>query len=226
MTGIVPVITVDGPSGSGKGILCKVLAEQFKWHLLDSGAMYRLLALLSLNNNIVINSEKALISLAVNLDVSFVVKNGQCRVVFKGKDMSKAIYNEKIGNTASTIATLPQAREALLHRQRAFRVNPGLIADGRDMGTVVFPDAVVKIFLDASSEARARRRMLQLQKQGFSVNFEQLLSSIKERDDRDRNRMVAPLKPAYDALIIDSTKLTIDVVIAKVIGHINKIISF
>ncbi|PLK58795.1 cytidylate kinase [Candidatus Palibaumannia cicadellinicola] len=221
MTMIVPVITVDGPSGSGKGILCQVLAERLQWNLLDSGAIYRVLALAALHHQIFLD-EEALVPLAVHLDVRFMVKNGQLSVVLEGKDMSQAIRNETVGNTASQIAAFPRAREALLYRQRAFRVAPGLIADGRDMGTVIFPDALVKIFLEASAEERARRRMRQLQEKGFSVNFEHLLSSIKERDERDRNRTVAPLEPAVDAFVLDSTKLTIDAVIARVIGHVKK----
>ncbi|WP_074013176.1 (d)CMP kinase [Candidatus Sodalis sp. SoCistrobi] len=225
MTVIAPVITIDGPSGAGKGTLCKALAETLQWHLLDSGAIYRVLALAALHHQVAIDSEEALVPLAAHLDVRFEVEQGQLNVVLEGEDVSQAIRNETVGNTASQIAAFPRVREALLRRQRAFRAAPGLIADGRDMGTVVFPDAPVKIFLDASSEERAHRRMRQLQEKGFSVNFERLLSEIKERDDRDRNRAVAPLMPAADALVLDSTRLTIDEVIAKALAHARQILA-
>lgn len=225
MTVIAPVITIDGPSGAGKGTLCKALAETLQWHLLDSGAIYRVLALAALHHQVAIDSEEALVPLAAHLDVRFEVEQGQLNVVLEGENVSQAIRNETVGNTASQIAAFPRVREALLRRQRAFRAAPGLIADGRDMGTVVFPDAPVKIFLDASSEERAHRRMRQLQEKGFSVNFERLLSEIKERDDRDRNRAVAPLMPAADALVLDSTRLTIDEVIAKALAHARQILA-
>lgn len=225
MTVIAPVITIDGPSGAGKGTLCKALAETLQWHLLDSGAIYRVLALAALHHQVAIDSEEALVPLAAHLDVRFEVEQGQLNVVLEGEDVSQAIRNETVGNTASQIAAFPRVREALLLRQRAFRAAPGLIADGRDMGTVVFPDAPVKIFLDASSEERAHRRMRQLQEKGFSVTFERLLSEIKERDDRDRNRAVAPLMPAADALVLDSTRLTIDEVIAKALAHARQILA-
>ncbi|AHF73968.1 cytidylate kinase [Candidatus Sodalis pierantonius str. SOPE] len=225
MTVIAPVITIDGPSSAGKGTLCKALAEALQWHLLDSGAIYRVLALAALHHQVAIDSEEALVPLAAHLDVRFEVEQGQLTVVLEGEDVSQAIRNETVGNTASQIATFPRVREALLRRQRAFRAAPGLIADGRDMGTVVFPDAPVKIFLDASSEERAHRRMRQLQEKGFSVSFEHLLSEIKERDDRDRNRTVAPLVPAADALVLDSTRLTIDEVIAKALARARQILA-
>ena len=225
MTVIAPVITIDGPSGAGKGTLCKALAETLKWHLLDSGAIYRVLALAALHHQVAIDSEEALVPLAAHLDVRFEVEQGQLNVVLEGEDVSQAIRNETVGNTASQIAAFPRVREALLRRQRAFRAVPGLIADGRDMGTVVFPDAPVKIFLDASSDERAHRRMRQLQEKGFSVNFKRLLSEIKERDDRDRNRAVAPLMLAADALVLDSTRLTIDEVIVKALAHARQILA-
>ncbi|MGL9774759.1 MAG: (d)CMP kinase [Sodalis sp. (in: enterobacteria)] len=225
MTVIAPVITIDGPSGAGKGTLCKALAETLQWHLLDSGAIYRVLALAALHHQVAIDSEEALVALAAYLDVRFEVEQGQLSVVLEGEDVSQAIRNETVGNSASQIAAFPRVREALLRRQRAFRAAPGLIADGRDMGTVVFPDAPVKIFLDASSDGRAHRRMRQLQEKGFSVNFERLLSEIKERDDRDRNRAVAPLVPAADALVLDSTRLTIDEVIVKALAHARQILA-
>ena len=223
MAVIVPVITVDGPSGAGKGTLCQALAKAFGWHLLDSGAIYRVLALAALHHHVDITSEDALVPLAANLDVRFIPNENGLSVILEGEDVSTEIRTETAGNTASQAATFPRVREALLRRQRAFRTAPGLIADGRDMGTIVFPDAQVKIFLDASAQERARRRMLQLQEKGFNVNFERLLSEIKERDYRDRNRAVAPLVAAKDALILDSTSLSIDEVIEKSLAYAKKI---
>ncbi|QZN94169.1 (d)CMP kinase [Symbiopectobacterium purcellii] len=220
-----PVITVDGPSGAGKGTLCKALAEALQWNLLDSGAIYRVLALAALHHQVDIGSEEALVPLASHLDVRFVAEDGQLKVILEGEDVSNEIRNETVGNTASQAAAFPSVREALLRRQRAFRDAPGLVADGRDMGTVVFPDAPVKIFLDASVEERAQRRMLQLQEKGFNVNFERLLSEIKERDARDRNRSVAPLVPAADALVLDSTDMSIDDVIAKSLTYAREILA-
>jgi len=209
MTAIAPVITIDGPSGAGKGTLCKAMAEALQWHLLDSGAIYRVLALAALHHHVDVASEEALVPLAAHLDVRFVSTNGNLEVILEGEDVSGEIRTQDVANAASQVVAF----------QRAFRDAPGLIADGRDMGTVVFPDAPVKIFLDASSEERAQRRMLQLQEKGFSVNFERLLSEIKERDDRDRNRAVAPLVPADDALVLDSTSLTIEQVIEKALQY-------
>ncbi|NLS43331.1 (d)CMP kinase [BEV proteobacterium] len=214
-----PVITVDGSSGAGKGTLCKALAETLQWNLLDSGAIYRVLALATLHHQVDIGSEEALVPLASHLDVRFVAEEGQLKVILEDEDVSNEIRNETVGNTASQAAAFPRVREALLRRQRTFREAPGLVADGRDMGTVVFPDAPVKIFLDASTEERAQRRMLQLQEKGFNVNFERLLSEIKERDVRDRSRPVAPLVPAADALVLDSTDISIDDVIAKSLSY-------
>lgn len=225
MTVIAPVITIDGSSGAGKGTLCKALAETLQWHLLDSGAIYRVLALAALHHQVAIDNEKALVPLAICLDVHFKVKQGQLNVVLEGEDVSQVIRNEKVGNIASQIAVFPHVRETLLCRQRAFRAAPGLIADGRDMGTVVFPSAPVKIFLDASLEERAHRRMRQLQEKGFSVNFKRLLSEIKRRDDRDRNRTVAPLVPAADALVLNSTRLAIYEMVAKALAHARQVLT-
>jgi cytidylate kinase len=225
MAAVVPVITIDGPSGAGKGTLCQALAETLQWRLLDSGAIYRVLALASLHHQVDIASENALVPLAAHLDVHFNVLDGQLEIILEGEDVSQEIRTETVGNTASKIAAFPRVREALLRRQRAFREMPGLIADGRDMGTVVFADAPVKIFLDASPEERAHRRMRQLQEKGFSVNFERLLSEIKERDARDRSRPVAPLMPAPDALVLDSTAMTIDEVIALALAHSRRILA-
>lgn len=220
------VITVDGPSGAGKGTLCKALAEALQWHLLDSGAIYRVLALAALHHQVNLESEEALAPLAAHLDVRFVVRDGELEVILEGEDVSGEIRTQDVANAASKVAAFPRVREALLRRQRNFREAPGLIADGRDMGTVVFPDAPVKIFLDASSEERANRRMLQLQEKGISVNFERLLAEIKERDERDRNRPVAPLVAAHDALILDSTSMSIEQVIEKALHYARERLAF
>ena len=219
MTANIPVITIDGPGGAGKGTLCKAMAEALGWHLLDSGAIYRVLALAALHHHVDVESEEALVPLAAHLDVRFISTDGNLEVVLEGEDVSSEIRTQEVANAASKVAAFPRVREALLRRQRAFRELPGLIADGRDMGTVVFPDAPVKIFLAASADVRAHRRMRQLQEKGFDVNFERLLSEIKERDDRDRNRAVAPLVPAADALVLDSTELNIEQVIEKALQY-------
>ena len=212
MPQMAPVMTIDGPSGAGKGTLCQLLAEKLGWHLLDSGAIYRVLSLAALHHDVALDSEASLVPLAANLDVQFQVEGDAVKV-------SRTIRTEEVGNAASKIAAFPRVREALLRRQRAFRQAPGLIADGRDMGTVVFPEAEVKIFLDASAEERAQRRYKQLQDKGFDVNFERLLTEIRERDDRDRNRAVAPLKAAEDALVVDSTAMSIEEVLVTVLAY-------
>ncbi|GKX56114.1 cytidylate kinase [Leminorella grimontii] len=224
MAAVVPVITVDGPSGVGKGTLCQALAQKLGWHLLDSGAIYRVLALAALHHNVDLSCEEALVPLATHLDVRFVYQQSELQVVLEGETVTNEIRNERVGSAASQVAAFPRVREALLRRQRAFREAPGLIADGRDMGTIVFPDAPVKFFLDASAEERARRRMLQLQAKGECVKFDRLLSEIQERDARDRNRTVAPLVPAADALMLDSTHMGIEEVIQHALAHIQNVL--
>jgi cytidylate kinase len=213
----VNLITIDGPSGSGKGTVCHILAKKLNWHLLDSGALYRILAFAALQEKVALDSQAQLAELALNLDVSFVSNGVAVDTFLAGKNVGDKLRTEIVAQAASQIASLQVVRDALLARQKAFNQAPGLIADGRDMGTVVFPDAPVKIFLDASAEERAARRYNQLQSKGFDVSIAQILSEIKERDFRDRNRPVAPLKAAKDALVIDSTSLTIDEVVNQIL---------
>jgi cytidylate kinase len=217
----IPVVTVDGPSGAGKGTLSALIAEKLGWHLLDSGAIYRVLAVAAMHHDLPIDDESAVVPLASGLDVSFEIDNEQRRVVLEGEDVTDDIRTEEVGAVASQIASLARVREALLRRQRAFQQDPGLVADGRDMGTVVFPDANVKLFLTASAEARAERRYNQLKDKGLDVNIARLLTDIKARDDRDANRSIAPLVPAEDAVVIDSTDLDITQVFESAMEIIN-----
>lgn len=212
------LITVDGPSGSGKGTVCHFLAKTLKWHLLDSGALYRVLAYAALQNNIDLDKQTKLVELALNLNVSFVSNGDGVDTLLNNENIGDKLRTETVAQSASKVAAIQLVRDALLARQKAFYQNPGLVADGRDMGTVVFPDAPVKVFLDASAEERAQRRFNQLQNKGIDVNIAQILSEIKERDFRDRNREVAPLKPADGALVIDSTSLSIDEVVEQVLN--------
>lgn len=221
MSSQTPVVTVDGPSGAGKGTLCMLLSKKLGFQLLDSGAIYRVLALAAIHHGVDTESEDALVPLATHLDVQFVAEGDLVKVILEGEDVSKELRKEETGMAASKVAALPRVREALLRRQRAFEAAPGLVADGRDMGTVVFPNAKAKIFLDASAEERAHRRLKQLQDKGLDVRFDDLLSEIQERDDRDRNRPVAPLRPAEDALVLDSTSMRIDEVVEKALQYIE-----
>lgn len=213
----IPVITIDGPSGSGKGTIGLKLAKEFNWHFLDSGAVYRALALASLMEKVDLANEKALESLAQKLDLKF---DGE--IWLSGKKITEDIRSEACSQTASKIAIFPKVRAALLDLQRAFRKSPGLIADGRDMGTVVFPQAILKIFLEASPEDRAKRRYLQLKDTAHSVTLERLLTEIKERDQRDQQRAVAPLKPAKDAVVIDTTGIGVETVFEQVMKLVRK----
>ncbi len=223
----MPVITVDGPSGSGKGTVCRLLAEKLGWDVLDSGAIYRVLSLAALHHQIALDNEEALVPLAANLDVQFLVdsQTNAGKVILEGEDVSTTIRNEEVGAAASKVAALPRVREALLRRQRAFRTENGLVADGRDMGTVVFPDAPLKIYLTASAEERARRRFVELNERGLDVTLSGLLEDIKARDDRDMNRAVAPLVPADDAIELDTSELNAQQVFDKVITLIDIAIS-
>jgi cytidylate kinase len=211
-----PVITVDDPSGAGKGTISSLLAKKLGWHFLDSGAIYRVLAIASVHHQIQAEDEVALLPLASGLDVNFETSDLGTKIILEGEDVTDTIRTESVGAIASKIASLPSIREALLRRQRAFSQSPGLVADGRDMGTVVFPNAQVKIFLTASAEERAQRRFDQLKGKGFDVSMSRLLTDIQARDQRDVNRTVAPLVSAKDALVIDSTCLDVYQVYEKI----------
>jgi cytidylate kinase len=201
-----PVITVDGPSGAGKGTISHMLADALGWHFLDSGALYRVTGQACLMEGVSWDDHPAVTEVARHLDVSFTAAaDGEVLVACKGVDVSRAIRTEEGGRGASTVAAIPEVRLALLQRQREFRLAPGLVADGRDMGTVVFPDAPLKFFLTASARERALRRYKQLIAKGESVSLPRLLEDIEERDARDSSREVSPLVPAEDAIIIDST---------------------
>lgn len=217
----VPVITVDGPSGSGKGTISHAVAKALGFHFLDSGALYRILAFAAQQKGIALDDEAALAALATQLDIRFPADGENDTVLLDGVNVGNHIRTEAAGAGASKVAALPAVREALLQRQRDFRQPPGLVADGRDMGTVVFPDAEVKIFLTASAEERARRRFNQLKEKGKEFPFEEILTDIRARDERDSSRAVAPLKPAPDALQIDTTSLDIPTTVARVLDRVK-----
>ena len=212
----IPVLTIDGPSGSGKGTVAQLMAKDLGWHYLDSGALYRVLAQASIKHGVELGDESSISTLAKNLDVVFLVKSGELEVLLEGWNVTTLIRSEQAGNAASKVAALPLVRSALLERQRDFRQLPGLVTDGRDMGTVVFPDASYKIFLNASAEVRGQRRYKQLKEKGIECNISDLITEISERDERDRNRTVAPLRPATDAIQLDSTSLGIESVFDRV----------
>ncbi len=228
----IPVITVDGPSGSGKGTICSLLAAELKWHLLDSGALYRLVAFGALKHQIDFADIEKLSDYAKQLDIRFDVSEPhsetgatEVAVVLEGEAVGNAIRSEECANNASKVAAIPAVRAALLERQRQFRQPPGLIADGRDMGTVVFPDAKLKIYLTASAEERAKRRFKQLKEKGITATIDSLVREINERDERDMNRSVAPLKPAEDAHVIDTSSMPIDEVIQHVLQLYRQVFS-
>ena len=219
--GTPTVITIDGPSGSGKGTLSQLLAKKIGFHLLDSGALYRLVALAALKQGVNIQDERQVEQVAAQLDVRFDITDESTRILLSGEDVTSAIRNEIISMNASVVAAYPGVREALLKRQRDFRQLPGLVADGRDMGTTVFPDADIKIFLTASAEARAQRRYKQLVEKGESVDMNALIKDIQERDERDSKRTVSPLKPAADAILLDSTQMTIEEVLEAMLSLVK-----
>jgi len=212
----IPVITIDGPGGSGKGTIGLLLAKKLGWHFLDSGALYRILAFAALQQQIDLTNEPKIAALAEVIDIQFnrdIFLNGQC--------VTDSIRSENCGDAASKIAVYPAIRTALLDKQRAFCQPPGLVADGRDMGTVVFPRAFVKLFLEASVEERAKRRYFQLKDKEQSVTLQSLLEEIAARDARDKSRVTAPLKPAEDAVVIDTTGLGIEEVFDRVMAEVK-----
>ena len=222
MTVKVPVITIDGPSGVGKGTLCRLLAQALTWHMLDSGSLYRLTAFAALQHHISLSDEMALAQLTSTLNIRFLNNIQSTTILLDDLDVSDAIRSEECGTAASKVAMLAMVRSAMLARQQSFRQPPGLIADGRDMGTVVFPDADAKIFLSASAETRAIRRYKQLKEKGINANLASLTDEIAERDKRDTERQVAPLKPAADATLLDTTDLSIDEVKNQILMLINQ----
>lgn len=219
--GGAPVLAIDGPSGSGKGTISRRVAARLGWHLLDSGALYRLVGLAAGRHGVALDDQERLAALARDLDVAFESAGDEPRVLLEGDDVSDAIRTEQAGDAASRVAAVPAVRTALLDRQRAFRRLPGLVADGRDMGSVVFPDAELKVFLTASPEERAKRRYKQLKEKGFGGSLSALSEEIAERDRRDASRAVAPLKPTDDAELLDTTGLSIDAVVERVMDLVR-----
>jgi cytidylate kinase len=215
-----PVITIDGPSGTGKGTIAQKLANSLGWHFLDSGALYRIVAIGAESNGILTNNINDLIGFSNVMDVSF-SEQFEGSISLNGVEISGKVRLEETAEKASLVAVIPEVREALLNRQLNFRQLPGLVADGRDMGTVVFPDAGLKFYLTASPEERAQRRYKQLINKGVSVNLRALLQDIASRDERDANRKVSPLKPADDAVVIETTSLTIEQVLNKVLAEVR-----
>jgi len=218
MTSTAPVLAVDGPGGAGKGTLCRLVADRLGWRLLDSGALYRLVALAAEGAGTALDDEPGLATLARSLPASF---DGE-RVLLGGREVSQEIRSESCGDRASRVAAWPAVRTALVGLQRGFKRPPGLVADGRDMGTVIFPDADLKVFLTASAEERAMRRYKQLKEKGFDVNLRDLSAEVAARDRRDAERAVAPLRPAPDAFVLDSTQLSIEKVVEAVLDLLRQ----
>lgn len=218
MNSKIPVLTVDGPSGSGKGTVGLLLAQRLGWHFLDSGALYRAVGVAASQQQIDFNDRSALVELAQRMDIRFIpnASGDLMAVILNGADVGDSLRTEESGRYASMVAVIPEIRQVLLRKQHSFRQSPGLVADGRDMGTAVFPDAILKIYLTASAEVRADRRYKQLKDKGFDVNLRQLLDEIRERDKRDAERTASPLKPADDAHILDTSQLDISGVVEQV----------
>jgi len=222
MSAAIPVLAIDGPSGSGKGTIADAVARRLGWHRLDSGALYRGVGLTATTRGLALTDGVAVAAMTEGLDLRFIAGPDGESVSIDGVDVTDAIRSEAAGRAASEVAALPPVREALLRRQRAFARAPGLVADGRDMGTVVFPGAAVKVFLTASPEARAERRHKQLKEKGIDVSLRDLSKGIAERDERDASRSVAPLRPADDAHVLDSTALGPAAVVDVVLGLLRK----
>jgi cytidylate kinase len=221
MTDHIPVLTLDGPSGVGKGTICLMVAAELNWHILDSGSLYRLTAFIASRNSALKNAVQ-LVEIARNIDVNYTAKNNLLKIVLSGEDVTDAIRTEEVGIMASKIAAIPELREALLGRQKAFAIAPGLVADGRDMGTVVFPHAGLKIFLTASTEERVKRRYKQLKDKGIDANLPELVVELQERDKRDSMREASPLVVAEDAVTIDTTCLGIEEVFSEVMQLVKQ----
>lgn len=219
---LVPVITIDGPGGTGKGTLCHALAHYLQWHWLDSGAIYRAFALAAHQLSLKSQQVAELVDLAHKLNLKFeVLSNRTNRILLNGGDVGAMIRTEECGQWASQFAAIAEVRQALLERQRRFAVEPGLVTDGRDMGTVVFPNAFLKIFLTASVEERAKRRLLQLQAQQIDVSLAQVVEELTKRDERDENRQASPMRAAEDAVLVDTTAKSIHEVLDEILALVN-----
>ena len=224
-TSAAPVLTIDGPSGAGKGSVSARVSARLSWHVLDSGAVYRCVALAALRAGVNLEDEAALVALCRDLDLTFSAGAEGIEASLDGHALGEALRDEAVGQASSRVAAVPAVRAALLELQRRFRRPPGLVADGRDMGTVVFPDATVKVFLDASVEERARRRYKQLKENNEDVTFDRLLDDLEARDRRDRERSVSPTLPAADAVVVDSTRLSLDKVVEQVMRIVDERVS-
>jgi cytidylate kinase len=212
------IITIDGPSGVGKGTIAKIIAQKLNWNILDSGAIYRALALDVTNKKIALDDEKNIVEIAKNLNLKFEIGNELVTPILNGTDVSQQLRTQECGETASQLATIKEVRSSLLQRQRDFATDKGLVADGRDMGTVVFTNAKLKIYLTASADERAKRRIKQLNLSMDTSKIRQIVLDIKQRDERDSNRSESPLQPAQDAHLIDTTELSIDIVVEKIMN--------
>ena len=222
MTNSIPILTIDGPSGSGKGTISRIVSQKLGWHYLDSGALYRAIAVAASWNDLDLADPSALVRCTFDTDIAFEDEEGsELKIIVNGADATHELRTETAGAAASAIAAIPEVREALVERQRSFAKAPGLVTDGRDMGTVIFPEAQFKIFLTASASERAERRYKQLIDKGVSVTLDGLLREILARDARDSQRTVAPLKPAHDAVSIDTTGLAIDEVVQRVLSVVQ-----